>query len=122
MPDKVTLTVELTPEEQEQIAEMAQRHGYNTPADFARALERAFRMNEELEHILATTPPEKVIERIEELDPDWKHDLLPWQIARPGEKIPPEAVYGLKRKSATPAAMEWAKKRLAELRAAGDVP
>jgi hypothetical protein len=82
----------------------------------------AEKVNEELEHILATYPPEQVIERIEELNPSWKHDLLPWKVAKPGEKIPWQAVYILKHQPATPEAIAWAEKRLAELKAAGDVP
>jgi hypothetical protein len=121
MSDKVPLTIDLTREERQQIEDMADRHGYDTPVDFLRAAERAFRANEELEHILETYPPEQVIARIEELNPDWKHDLRPWQVARPGEKIPWQAVYGLKRQPATPAAIAWAEKRLAELKASGDV-
>jgi hypothetical protein len=39
---------------------------------------------QELLDILATTPLEEVIAKIEELDPPWKNDLIPWQ-----------AVYGL---------------------------
>jgi hypothetical protein len=78
-------------------------------------------VNEELEQILATYPPEQVIDRIEELNPDWKHDLLPWKIAKPGEKIPWQAVYILKRQPVTPAAIAWAEKRLAQLKASGDV-
>ena len=120
MPDEVSPEIDLTHEEREQIEDMAHRHGYETAADFLRALERAFRADQELEHILSTYPPEQVIARIEELDPDWKHDLLPWQLARPGEKIPWQAVYGLKRQPATPEAIAWAKKRLAELKARGD--
>jgi hypothetical protein len=83
---------------------------------------RVEQINEELEHILATYPPEQVIDRIEELNPRWKWDLLPWQVAEPGEKIPWQAVYSLKRQPATPAAIAWAEKRLAELKASGDVP
>jgi len=79
-------------------------------------------INVELEHILETYPPEQVIEQIEALDPDWKHDLLPWKIAQPGEKIPWQAVYVLKHQPITPQAIAWAEKRLAELKAAGDVP
>jgi hypothetical protein len=121
MSDKnTTITIDLTAEERQQIENMADRHGYETAADFLRALERVFRADEELQHILETYPPEQVIARIEELNPDWKHDLLPWQVARPGEEIPWYAVYSLKRQSATPAALAWAKKRLAELKAGGD--
>jgi hypothetical protein len=76
----------------------------------------------ELEYILATYPPEQVIDRIEELNPIWKHDLLPWKIAKPGEKIPWQAVYIIKHQTTTPEALAWAEKRLAELKAAGDVP
>ncbi len=82
----------------------------------------AEKINEELEHILATYPPEQVIARIEELNPAWKHDLLPWKVARPGETIPWQAVYIIKRQPTTPEAIAWAEKRLAELKAAGDVP
>lgn len=49
----------------------------------------------ELLQILATTPSEEVIAKIEALNPPWKYELLPWQIARPGEKIPWQAVYAL---------------------------
>jgi hypothetical protein len=38
MSDKVPLTIDLTLEEHQQIEEMAQRHGYDTPADFLHAL------------------------------------------------------------------------------------
>ncbi len=79
-------------------------------------------MHKELNHILATVPPEKVIAHIEELDPDWKHDLLPWKLARPGEEIPWQAVYIIKDQPVQPEAIAWAEARLAELKAAGDVP
>ena len=42
----------------------------------------------ELLEILATTPPEEVIAKIEALDPLWKAELLPWRITQPGEPIP----------------------------------
>lgn len=44
---------------------------------------------ETLDRILATYPDDEVIAQIEAPDPPWKHDLLPWRIARPGEPIPP---------------------------------
>ena len=50
---------------------------------------------QELLDILATTPREGVIAKIEALDPPWKKDLLPWQVVQPGEKIPWQAVYVL---------------------------
>jgi hypothetical protein len=80
------------------------------------------RINNELEDILATTPPEQVIARIEALDPEWKYELLPWQIAREGEPIPWQAVYILKPQGENAAAIAWAEQRLAELKASGDVP
>jgi hypothetical protein len=80
------------------------------------------KVNEQLERIVATIPPEQVIDRIEELNPNWKHDLLPRKVAKPGEKIPWQAVYILKHRPATPDAIAWDEKRLTELKAAGDVP
>lgn len=80
------------------------------------------RINEALEHILETYPANEVIAQIEALDPDWKYDLLPWQIAKPGEEIPWQAVYILKPVTSDhTAALAWAEKRLAELKARGDV-
>jgi hypothetical protein len=80
------------------------------------------RVYEELERILETYPAEEVIARIEALDPEWKYDLLPWQIAEPGEAIPWQAVYILKPVTSDhAAAVAWAEKRLAELKASGDV-
>ena len=77
----------------------------------------------ELDHILATVAPEKVIAYIEQLNPAWKNDLPPWKLVRPGEKIPWQAVYGIKPQPAlTPVALAWAERRIAELRANGDVP
>jgi hypothetical protein len=73
------------------------------------------KVSKELEHILATTPPEQVVDRIEELDPDWKHDLLPWQIAKPGEKIPWQAIYSLIEQPITSADIEWAQRKINEL-------
>lgn len=70
---------------------------------------------QELLDILATTPREEVIAKIEELDPPWKKDLVPWQIAKPGEKIPWQAVYVLWKVPATPAVHEWARKKLVKL-------
>ncbi len=69
----------------------------------------------ELNEILATYPPEEVIARIEELDPAWKYDLLPWQIAQPGEKIPWQAVYSLIEQPVTEADIEWARHKIDEL-------
>lgn len=76
---------------------------------------------EELERILETYPAEEVIAQIEALNPDWKHELLPWKIAEPGEEIPWQAVYILKPMKEGDAGIAWAKKRLAELKASGDV-
>jgi hypothetical protein len=78
-------------------------------------------VNQELEHILATVPERDVIATIERLNPEWKHDLLPWQLAKPGEEIPWQAVYMLKQQPASTAGLKWAEERLAELRAQGDV-
>jgi len=66
------------------------------------------------------TPPEEVIAKIEALNPPWKKDLLPWQVAQPGEKIPWQAVYGLIKQPVTPEAMEWARRKLVELGLAED--
>lgn len=80
------------------------------------------RVNEELEHILESYPAEEVIRQIELLDPEWKNDLLPWKLAQSGEPIPWQAVYILKPPvSNNAAALAWAEKRLAELKASGDV-
>ncbi len=75
---------------------------------------------EELRQILATTPPEEVIAKIEALDPPWKNDLLPWQIAQPGQKIPWQAVYVLIEQPVTPEDVEWARRKLVELSLAED--
>lgn len=75
---------------------------------------------QELLDILATTPPEDVIAKIEALDPPWKKDLLPWQVAQPGEPIPWQAVYGLLKQPLTPEVMEWARRKLVELGLAED--
>ena len=75
---------------------------------------------EELLKILATTPPEEVIAKIEALDPPWKAELLPWRIARPGEPIPWQAVYSLIEQPITPANIEWAQRKIVELGLAED--
>jgi len=36
--DRVELTIDLTPEEHQQIEELAHQRGYNTPAEYVRAL------------------------------------------------------------------------------------
>jgi hypothetical protein len=87
-----------------------------------KALAMINKINLELEDILATTAPEQVIARIETLNPDWKYDLLPWQITREGEPIPWQAVYILKQQGENDTAIAWAEQRLAELKASGDVP
>jgi hypothetical protein len=79
------------------------------------------RVYQELEYILESYPAEEVIAQIEARNPDWKHDLLPWKIAQPGEAIPWQAVYILKPMKEGEASIAWAKKRLAELKASGDV-
>jgi hypothetical protein len=43
-----------------------------------------------------------VIAKIEALDPPWKKHLLPWQMVRPGEAIPWQAVYMLWQEPLTP--------------------
>lgn len=75
---------------------------------------------DELREILETTPPEEVIAKIEALDPPWKKDLLPWRIAKPGEKIPWQAVYSLIEQPITPANIEWAQRKIVELGLAED--
>jgi hypothetical protein len=75
---------------------------------------------EELVQILATTPPEEVIAKIEALDPPWKHDLLPWQVAQPGEPIPWQAVYSLIEQPVTPDDVEWARRKAIDLGVAED--
>ncbi len=70
---------------------------------------------EELKHILETTPPEEVIAAIEALDPPWKYDLLPWQVAQPDEPIPWQAVYGLIEQPVTAEDIERARRKLAKL-------
>lgn len=69
----------------------------------------------ELQHILETVPPEQIIAHIEALNPPWKHDLLPWQIVQPGEKIPWQAVYSLIKQEVTEQDFEWARQRLREM-------
>jgi hypothetical protein len=75
---------------------------------------------DELREILETTPPEEVIAKIEALDPPWKMDLLPWRIAKPGEKIPWQAVYSLIEQPITPANIEWAQRKIIDLGLAED--
>lgn len=74
----------------------------------------------ELQDILATTPPEEVIAKIEALNPSWKHDLLPWQVAHPGEPIPWQAVYSLIEQPVTPEDVEWARRKTIDLGLAED--
>ena len=75
----------------------------------------------ELQEILATTPPEEIIAKIEALDPLWKMDLLPWQVTPPGVKIPWQAVYMLIEQPITPADIEWAQRKIIELGLAEDI-
>jgi hypothetical protein len=75
---------------------------------------------DELRDILATTPPEEVIAKIEALNPPWKEDLLPWRVVQPGQKIPWQAVYMLIEQPVTPAAVEWARRKTIELGLAED--
>ena len=75
---------------------------------------------DELRRILETTPPEEVIARIEELDPPWKHDLLPWRLALPGQKIPWQAVYVLIEQPVSEADIAWARRKVIELGLAED--
>jgi hypothetical protein len=75
---------------------------------------------DELREILETTPPEEVIAKIEALDPPWKMDLLPWRIAKPGEKIPWQAGYSLIEQPITPANIEWAQRKIIDLGLAED--
>lgn len=75
---------------------------------------------DELLQILATTPPEEVIAKIEALDPPWKADLLPWQVTPPGEPIPWQAVYTLIEQPITPADVAWAQRKIIELGLAED--
>jgi hypothetical protein len=75
---------------------------------------------QELLDILATTPPEEVIAKIEELNPPWKNELLPWQVAQPGEKIPWQAVYTLIEQPVTAADIERAQDKLVKLGLAED--
>jgi hypothetical protein len=70
---------------------------------------------QELLDILATTPPEEVIAKIEELNPPWKNELLPWQVAQPGEKIPWQAVYTLIEQPVTATDIERAQDKLVKL-------
>jgi len=70
---------------------------------------------QELLDILVTTPLEDVIAKIEELNPPWKNDLIPWQVVQPGEKIPWQAVYGLMKDALTQDDIEWAKRELIKL-------
>jgi hypothetical protein len=78
------------------------------------------KLPQELIDILATTPPEEVIAKIEVLDPPWKHDLLPWQVVQEGEEIPWQAVYTLIEQPVTPEAVEWARRKTLELGLAED--
>ena len=75
---------------------------------------------EELREILATTPPEEVIAKIEALDPPWKKDLLPWRVVQPGQEIPWQAVYSLIEQPITPEDIEWARRKIIELGLAED--
>jgi hypothetical protein len=77
-------------------------------------------MPDELRDILATTPAEEVIAKIEALDPPWKWELLPWQVTPPGEKIPWQAVYTLIEQPITPADIEWSQRKIVELGLAED--
>lgn len=72
-------------------------------------------MNDELKRILETVPPEQVIATIEALDPPWKNDLLPWQLAQPGEEIPWQAVYSLMKQPQTNKDIRWGYSRLCKL-------
>ena len=74
----------------------------------------------ELLEILATTPAEEVIAKIEALDPPWKMDLRPWRIAKPGEAIPWHAVYGLLEQPLTQKDVAWAERKIVELGLAED--
>lgn len=71
--------------------------------------------NRELQDILSSVPDREVIAAIERLNPPWKHDLLPWKVAKPDEEIPWQAVYVLIQQPASPTGLRWAEKRLVEL-------
>ncbi len=77
-------------------------------------------MPEELRQLLESTPPEEVIAKIEALDPPWKHDLLPWQVAQPGKQIPWQAVYSLIEQPVTEDDIAWARRKVIELGLAED--
>jgi hypothetical protein len=118
------MLIQLPDTERERIEALAHERGYDNPADYVLALieEDQFagvitsdNIPQELRDILETTPPEEVIAKIEELNPPWKKDLLPWRIVQPGQTIPWQAVYVLVKQPMTPAVEEWARRKLIKL-------
>jgi hypothetical protein len=122
------MLIQLPDEQRERIEALARERGYATPTDYVLALIDADASDDEfvgeitsknmpqaLRDILATTPKEEVIAKIEALNPPWKKDLLPWQIVQPGDSIPWQAVYVLWQEPATPEVHEWARQKLVKL-------
>jgi hypothetical protein len=118
------MLIQLPDTERERIEALAHERGYDTPADYVLALieEDQFagvitsdNVPQELLDILKTTPLKDVIAKIEELNPPWKKDLLPWRVVQPGQTIPWQAVYGLWKVPATPEVHEWARRKLVKL-------
>lgn len=118
------MLIQLPDTERERIEALARERGYDNPADYVLALIEEDQLAgvitsdnipQELLDILETTPLNEVIAKIEELNPPWKKDLLPWRIVQPGQTVPWQAVYVLIKQPMTPAVEEWARRKLVKL-------